>query len=64
MTVETFTIIHDRQGPSKVIASLLDTAGVRSWGSIEDEETVRGLSGKELIGREGMLSDDGVLTLL
>ena len=64
VTVETFTIIHDRQGPSKVIASLLDTAGVRSWGSIEDEETVRGLSGKELIGREGMLSDDGVLTLL
>ena len=63
VSVETYTIIHDRDGPSKIIAALKDASGTRSWGVIDDPTIARTLSGTELIGRQGTMNADGVLTL-
>lgn len=62
-TVETFTIVHDREGPCRVIAALKDAGGTRAWGTIDDRDVAADLSMHDLVGRTGSIDEDGALSL-
>ena len=63
VVVETYTIVHDREGAANAVLCVEDANHVRSWGMVIDREQVLELSGEDLCGRSGMLSDEGVVSL-
>ncbi len=64
ITVETFTIAHDRDaGPNLATLAVRDARGVRSWGTISDPGRLTELTGTDLRGRTGTLDQDGIVTL-
>jgi acetyl-CoA C-acetyltransferase len=64
VTVETFTIAHDRDaGPIRATLALRDAAGMRGWGTIDDPELLGEITGTELCGRPAQLAADGRVSL-
>jgi acetyl-CoA C-acetyltransferase len=63
LVVETFTIAHDRQGPSLGTFAVRDTSGTRSWATIADRSALDDLSGTDLVGRACTMAPDGALSL-
>jgi acetyl-CoA C-acetyltransferase len=60
LTVETYTVVHGRDGePEFGILALLDAEGRRSWGNSDDVETLRALEAAEGCGRRARLGEDG-----
>lgn len=58
-TVETYTVVHDRQGdPHFGIVSVLTGDGARAWGRITDADTLRDLEAEEGCGRRVRLFPD------
>jgi len=60
VTVETYTVVHDRDGrPELAIVALLSGDGRRAWGNVTDADTLQGLMGEEGCGRKARLHGDG-----
>lgn len=60
VTVESYTVVHDRQGqPELGIVALLDAEGRRAWGNITDLSALALLEREEGCGRPAKLHPDG-----
>lgn len=60
VTVEAYTVVHDRDGrPELGIVSLLTSDGHRAWGNVRDLDTLTGLMAEEGCGRSARLHADG-----
>jgi acetyl-CoA C-acetyltransferase len=59
-TVETYTVVHDRDGePELAILSVLTGEGSRAWGNITDGDDMLGLMEQEGCGRKVRLAAGG-----
>jgi len=59
-TIETYTVVHDRDGtPELAIVALLTEDGRRAWGNTSDRDDMVGLMEHEGCGRKVHLSADG-----
>ena len=59
-TVETYTVVHDRDGrPELGIVALLTPDGHRAWGNTTDDDAMAGLMEREGCGRPAKLTADG-----
>ena len=59
-TVETYTVVHDRDGrPELGIVALLTPDGHRAWGNTTDADVMAGLMEREGCGRPAKLAVDG-----
>ena len=64
VTVETYTIAHDREvGPVAATFAVRDAAGTRGWATLGKMDELRSIAGSELIGTKGSLGHDGTLEL-
>ncbi len=63
VTIEGYTVMHDREGPTVALAALLTADGSRTWGSNNDPETMHDLMTSEGVGRRADLDADGNFTL-
>lgn len=64
VTVEAYTVMHDRDGqPELGLAALRLSDGRRAWGRSTDPAIVAELVGTEAVGRTAKLSTDGTLDL-
>ena len=62
--VESYTVMHDRDGrPERGLLALLTAGGERTWGSSDDPATMAELLTTAAVGRAGDLAADGTLTL-
>ena len=60
MTVESYTVMHDRAGePETGLFALLTATGGRTWGSTHDRPTMDELIATEGVGRSADLDADG-----
>jgi len=61
-TVESYTVMHDRDGnPETVISTCLTPSGARAWGLSSDLDTARALCDGEWVGRDVRLDSEGRL---
>ena len=59
-TVESYTVLHDREGrPELGILALLTGDGRRAWGNVTDADELEGLVAEEGCGRSARLAADG-----
>jgi acetyl-CoA C-acetyltransferase len=59
-TVETYTVVHDREGePELAILALLTEDGCRAWGNTSDRYEMLGLMENEGCGRKARLAAGG-----
>ena len=64
VTVESYTVIHDRDGaPEQALLALLTPDGGRTWGSSTDADTMAELEATECVGRSATLAADGRVEL-
>jgi acetyl-CoA C-acetyltransferase len=64
VTVETYTVMHDRDGrPERALAACLTPAGARTWGHLTDDASMKAMTAEELVGRPGQIGPDGDLEL-
>jgi acetyl-CoA C-acetyltransferase len=64
VTVEAYTVMHDREGaPETGMAAVLTAAGERSWGRTTDAATLRAMLSDEFVGRSGGIDAEGTLAL-
>jgi acetyl-CoA C-acetyltransferase len=59
-TVETYTVVHGRDGePEKAIVALLTRDGARAWGTLTDPDTLEALEVEEGCGRQARVNAEG-----
>jgi len=59
-TIETYTVVHDREGaPERAILALSTGDGRRAWGTTTDVDDMLGLEESEGCGRSVRLAGDG-----
>ena len=59
-TVETYTVVHERDGePELAIVALLTDDGPRAWGTLTDVDTLASLEIEEGCGRRARVAADG-----
>jgi acetyl-CoA C-acetyltransferase len=65
VTVEAYTVMHDRDGtPERAIAATLTDAGERAWATSDDADVLAALlDGEEHVGDAAHRTADGVLRL-
>jgi acetyl-CoA C-acetyltransferase len=64
VTIETYTVMHDRDGqPERGLVACLTPDGRRTWGSSTDASTMKALVTDEMVGREATLDADGDLQI-
>jgi len=64
VTIETYTVMHDRDGAPEVgLAAVLLADGRRAWGTTTDAATMVGMMKDEPIGQTARISPDGALSL-
>jgi acetyl-CoA C-acetyltransferase len=64
MTVETYTVVSDRQGePVLGVLALLDDAGRRAWANVTEHDLLQGLQSEEGCGRRAKVGGDGQVDL-
>ena len=64
VTVETYTISHDRDaGPIAATFAVRDAKGTRSWATMNKPTDLHAIAGTELIGATGRLKKGGALDL-
>ena len=63
VTVEAYTVMHDHDGPQVGLCALRTPGGARTWGRVDDPDTVVSMTVEEAIGRSGSLDAAGVLQL-
>ncbi|MGZ4758878.1 MAG: acetyl-CoA acetyltransferase [Acidimicrobiales bacterium] len=64
VTVESYTVMHDREGrPETALFALLTPAGARGWGSSTDADTMAEVLATSAVGRPARLAADGRVEL-
>ncbi|MDH3679601.1 MAG: acetyl-CoA acetyltransferase [Acidimicrobiia bacterium] len=63
VTVEAYTVMHDRNGPEVGLCALRTGDGRRTWGKVTDTDVAARMTEDEAIGQPGELDIDGVLHL-
>ncbi len=64
VTVETYTVMHDRDGqPETGLFALLTAEGARAWGSTHDRTTMDELIATEAVGRAAQIDAEGHVQL-
>ncbi|MET0909008.1 MAG: hypothetical protein ABWZ99_06015 [Ilumatobacteraceae bacterium] len=63
VVVEAATLVHDREGPARVIAGVLDADGRRGWATSVDPAVFTDLVTVGLVGRPGHHAAGGTLEL-
>ena len=64
MPVETYTVMHGRDGaPETGYAALRMADGRRSWGVTTDADLMKAMTTEEFIGRTASIVPDGTLTV-
>jgi acetyl-CoA C-acetyltransferase len=64
VTVEVYTVMHDRDGrPETAFAGCLLADGRRAWGRSTDPQLVAAMCTGEWVGREAVLATDGTLMI-
>lgn len=64
VTVEAYTVMHDRDGaPERAIAACRTPRGGRVWGLSDDADLMAAMCSEELVGAAGELRGEGTLTL-
>jgi acetyl-CoA C-acetyltransferase len=59
-TIETYTVVHDREGePELAILALLTPDERRTWGNVSDRDDMLGLMEDEGCGRKVRLASGG-----
>lgn len=61
--VEAYTVMHERDGQRQGRCAVRTPNGQRTWGLVDDAETIDELMASEGIGRGGNLTSSGVLHL-
>lgn len=65
VTVETSTVMHDRDGaPERAVVSTLLADGRRTWGSTTDDATMKAFLTEETAGRPGHVDAEGAFELI
>lgn len=65
VTLEAYTVMHDRDGePERAVAACRTPGGGRVWGVSEDAGVMAAMHTEELVGATGDLRDEGTLTLI
>ena len=62
-TIEAATVIHDREGPSTLLAAVLDDQGARGWATSTDVTVWEAAVTEGVAGRPAKRSSDGGLLL-
>ncbi len=63
-TIETYTVVHDREGePQLAVVALLTDDQRRTWGTITDGDDMQGLMEEEGCGRKVRVTADGTAEL-
>jgi len=64
VTVESYTVIHDREGnPETALLAVLTPDGARGWGSSTDADTQAALLTESCVGRAAVIAADGRVEL-
>jgi len=63
VTVDAATLVYDRDGPSHVLAGVLDGSGARGWAASRDAELFDELTQEGLAGRTGRRTSEGDVEL-
>lgn len=63
VTVEGYTVLHQRDGSARLIAALRTVDDERVWGVSDDGDLVAEAQAQEFIGKTGSITKDGVLSL-
>jgi acetyl-CoA C-acetyltransferase len=61
VTVEAYTVLHDRGGPVRAVAACLHRSGGRSWGTVTDPGVMAVMMAEEHVGRQAHLDGAGRL---
>jgi len=60
VTIETYTIVHDRDGvPTRATLAVKNAHGVRSWATLLDATTLVSVAETDLNGQAGSVLEDG-----
>ncbi len=63
-TIESWVVMHDREGrPESAFAALLTADGRRAWGTTTDGDALAVMVADDMIGRPVERADDGTITL-
>ncbi len=63
VTIEGYTVMHDRDGPTTALAALTTPDGARTWGSCPDPDSMAALMHDEGVGLRADLGADGRFAL-
>ncbi len=63
VTIEAYTVMHDKDGPTNAVFALQVEPGVRTWGTSTDLDLITAATAEEFIGRTADLTADGVVHL-
>ena len=62
--IETYTVMHDRDGaPEQGYVALLMPDGRRAWGATTDPDLMKAMTTEDLVGRSASIVPDGSLTV-
>ena len=63
VTIEAYTVMHDRSGPTDALVACLTGDGERAWGTSTDPALMAALMADDLCGAAAALASDGALHL-
>ncbi len=63
VTVESITVIHDREGPERAVAATLTPTGHRAWCASTDPDLMAAAEVDELVGEPAVRTSDGEVVL-
>ncbi len=63
VSIEAYTVMHDREGPEVGLCALRTPTNQRTWGRVEERETLESMMSDEAIGSSGVLLENGRLEL-
>ncbi len=63
VTIESYVVPHDRQGPERAVLAVRTPGGARSWARSRDPELLAALVAEEHCGRQAKVGEDRELRL-
>jgi acetyl-CoA C-acetyltransferase len=65
VTIETYTVMHDRENtPERALVACSTPDGRRTWGNSSDAATMKAMVNDEFVGRAATVSADGVIDVV
>lgn len=63
VTIESITVVHDREGPERAVAATLTPTGDRAWCASTDPDLMAAATTDELVGEAAVRTNDGEIVL-